>query len=74
MKITHCDICKNPASESQISIALRTPEIFYRGFDICIKCGKEIIGLLHNNKLLDNSQKINANKNKRTKKILNSDK
>lgn len=60
MKIIHCDIYKNPASESQISIALKTPEIFYRGFDICIKCGKEIIGLLQNNKLLDNKLKRSA--------------
>ena len=69
MKITHCDICKNPASESNILIGLKTLEIFYAHFDICIECGEKIIKLLQTHKLLDNKLKIKAGKYKRSKYI-----
>jgi len=52
MQISKCDICKGIIKNNKVSVAVKTPELIYKNFDFCWKCGELIIEFLEEKKLL----------------------
>ena len=52
MQISKCDTCKGIIKNNKVSVAVKTPELIYKNFDFCWKCGELIIEFLEEKKLL----------------------
>jgi hypothetical protein len=64
MRITKCDICKKTiVSKVEESLHLGYNDIkTFASFDICFACGKPIIKILKNKKLIKGENKKNGGK------------
>lgn len=51
MQLIKCDICKKAIKNNKISAAVRIPNIIYKNFDFCEKCGEPIAEFLEKTKL-----------------------
>jgi len=57
MRINKCDACKRVIKNDKVSIVVKTPELIYKNFDFCWKCGEPIIEFLEEKKLLSKPAK-----------------
>jgi len=52
MRITKCDICNKTIKKDSKSIYIGVGSIFLNAIEICENCGKPVLKLLEDNKLI----------------------
>lgn len=57
MKITQCDICKKTIEKDSTSICIGLGSIFSNHVEICTNCGKPVLKLMKDKKLLKGENK-----------------
>lgn len=56
MRITKCDICKKQIKRGDAQVDVVVQENRYHSFELCLECGKSIIKILKDKKLLENKK------------------